>query len=177
MGLKSDKSPGLHALHPRVLKQVSLEMVDALLIIYQHSVDSGRVPMDWRNFFEDMTSRVDNSESVDVVYLNFQKAFYKVPRKKLTRKIKANGIGDDIKLDGNVCCEEDAKRLERDLDRLAEWANTSQMQYNVDKCEVIHIGHKNRKANYYLNCGSLEKDDVQRDMGDMLKADMQVQQV
>eukprot|EP00061_Rhincodon_typus_P003679 g20695.t1 len=46
MGLKLDKCPGPDALHPRVIKKVALEIVDALVIIFQHSVDSGRVPMD-----------------------------------------------------------------------------------------------------------------------------------
>eukprot|EP00061_Rhincodon_typus_P003165 g19440.t1 len=54
------------------------------------------------------------------------------------------------------------------------------MQHNVDKCEVFHFGHKNRKAGYYLNGGSLGKDEVQRDLGVMveqsLKVGMEVQQ-
>eukprot|EP00061_Rhincodon_typus_P011914 g37288.t1 len=76
----------------------------------------------------DVTSRMDKGESVDVVYLDFQKAF----DKRLVRKIKPH---DDTKLGGSVCCGEDAKRLKGDFDRLAEWANIGQMQYNVDKCE------------------------------------------
>eukprot|EP00061_Rhincodon_typus_P004111 g21775.t1 len=108
-------------------------------------------------FVEDVTSQVDNGESVDVVYLYFEKAFDKIPRKRLVRKDKAHGIEDDTKLSGTACCEEEAKRLQGDLDRLAEGANTWQMLYNVDKCEVIHFGGKNRKADYYLNGGSLGK--------------------
>eukprot|EP00061_Rhincodon_typus_P006419 g27042.t1 len=109
MGLKAEKSPGLDALHPKVLKEVALEMTDAVVIIFQHSVESER----------DVTSRVDKGESADVVYLDFQKAFDKVPHKGLVRKIKA--IGGDTKLGGSVCCEEDAKTLQGDSDRLAEW--------------------------------------------------------
>ena len=48
MGLKADKSPGPDNLHPRVLKEVALEIVDALVVIFQDSVDSGTVPADWR---------------------------------------------------------------------------------------------------------------------------------
>ncbi|XP_059801424.1 uncharacterized protein LOC132378494 [Hypanus sabinus] len=44
-------------------------------------------------FFEDVTSRVDRGEPVDVVYLNFQKAFDKVPHRRLVCKLKAHGIG------------------------------------------------------------------------------------
>ena len=195
-------------------------------------------------FFEDVTSSVDRGEPVDVVYLDFQKAFDKVPHKRLVYKLKAYGIGgsvlmwienwlanrkqrvgvngsfsqwqavtsgvpqgsvlgpqlftiyindldegiegniskfaDDTKLGGSVSCEEDARRLQGDLDRLGEWANVWQMQYNVDKCEVIHFGGKNRKADYYLNGGRLGKGEMQRDLGVMvhqsLKVGMQVQQ-
>ncbi|XP_055492473.1 uncharacterized protein LOC129697841 [Leucoraja erinacea] len=81
---------------------------------------------------------------------------------------------------GSVSCEEDARRLQGDLDRLGEWANAWQMQYNVDKCEVIHFGSKNRKVDYYLNGGRLVKGEMQRDLGVMvhqsLKVGMQVQQ-
>eukprot|EP00061_Rhincodon_typus_P002181 g16826.t1 len=48
MELKPNKSSGSDALHSRVLKEVALEIVDALVITFQHSMDSGRVPMDWR---------------------------------------------------------------------------------------------------------------------------------
>ena len=48
MGLNVDKSPGPDNLHPRVLKEVALEIVDALVVIFQDSIDSGTVPADWR---------------------------------------------------------------------------------------------------------------------------------
>ena len=47
---------------------------------------------------------------------------------------------------------------------MTEWADTWQIQYNVDKCEVIHFGGKNRKEDYYLNGGSLGKGEVHRDL-------------
>ena len=33
---------------------------------------------------------------MDVVYLDFQKAFYKVPHQRLLLKLKAHGIGNDV---------------------------------------------------------------------------------
>ena len=62
---------------------------------------------------------------------------------------------------GRVSCEEDAEMLKCDLDRLSEWAKVWQVQYNVDKCEVIHFGSKNRKADYYLNGYRLGEGNVQ----------------
>ena len=47
MGLKVDKSPGPDNLHPRVLKEVVLEIVDTLVVIFQNSLDFGIVSTDW----------------------------------------------------------------------------------------------------------------------------------
>ena len=47
-------------------------------------------------FFEDVTSRVDKGEPVEVVHLYFQKAFDKVLYKRLSCKMKACGIGGSI---------------------------------------------------------------------------------
>ncbi|XP_059829735.1 STARD3 N-terminal-like protein isoform X1 [Hypanus sabinus] len=309
MGLKADKSPDPDGLHPRVLKEVALEIADALVIIFQCSLDSGSVPEDWRmtdviplfkkggrektenyhpvsltsvvgkmldsiikdeivvyldssdrigpsqhgftkgkscltnllEFFEDVTRKLDKGNSVDVVYLDFQKAFDKVPHRRLVGKIRAHGIGgktltwienwladrkqrvavngcfsewqvvtsgvpqgsvlgpqmftiyindldegienniskfaDDTKLGGSVTCDEDVRRIQGDLDRLGEWADTWQMTFNVNKCEVIHFGSKNRKADYYLNGVELGKGEIQRYLvHQSLKVNEQVQQ-
>ena len=47
-------------------------------------------------FFEEITKWVDDGSSVDVVYLDFQKAFDKVPHQRLLLKLKAHGIGNDV---------------------------------------------------------------------------------
>lgn len=46
--------------------------------------------------FEEINSRTDKGESVDVVYLDFQKAFDKVPHGRLLRKMRAHGIKGQI---------------------------------------------------------------------------------
>ena len=47
-------------------------------------------------FLEEITKRVDDGSPVDVVYLDFQKAFDKVPYQILLPKLKAHGIGNDV---------------------------------------------------------------------------------
>ena len=47
-------------------------------------------------FFEEITKWVDDGSPVDVVYIDFQKAFDKVPHQKLILKLKAHGIGNDV---------------------------------------------------------------------------------
>ncbi|XP_072885546.1 uncharacterized protein [Hemitrygon akajei] len=46
--LRVDKSPGPDGMHPRVLKEVAVEIAEALAMIFQKSIDSGLVPEDGR---------------------------------------------------------------------------------------------------------------------------------
>ena len=47
-------------------------------------------------FLEFVAEAVDRGELVDVIYLDFQKAFDKVPHARLLEKIKAHGITGNI---------------------------------------------------------------------------------
>ena len=47
-------------------------------------------------FFEENTKWVDDGSSVDVVYLDFQKAFDKVPHQRWLLKLKGHGIGNNV---------------------------------------------------------------------------------
>ena len=45
---------------------------------------------------EEITKWTDDRSPVDIIYLDFQKAFDKVPHQRLLLKLKAHGIGDGI---------------------------------------------------------------------------------
>ena len=47
-------------------------------------------------FFEEMTKWVDEGSPVDIIYLDFRKAFDKVPHQRLILKLKSHGIGISI---------------------------------------------------------------------------------
>ena len=47
-------------------------------------------------FFEEITKWVDDGSPVDVIYLDFQKAFDKVPHQRLILKLKSHGMGNTI---------------------------------------------------------------------------------
>ena len=47
-------------------------------------------------FFEETTKCVDDGSPVYVIYLNFQKAFDKVPHQRLILKLNSHGIGNSI---------------------------------------------------------------------------------
>ena len=45
-------------------------------------------------FFEEITKWVDEGSPVDVIYLDFQKAFDKVPHQRLILNLKSHGMGN-----------------------------------------------------------------------------------
>ena len=47
-------------------------------------------------FFEEITKWVDEGSPIDIIYLDFQKAFDKVPHQRLILKLKAYGMGNSI---------------------------------------------------------------------------------
>ena len=47
-------------------------------------------------FLEDVTKWVDEGSPVDIIYLDFKKAFDKVPHQRLLLKLKAHGIGNGM---------------------------------------------------------------------------------
>ena len=48
------------------------------------------------DFFHDVLNQYDESKAVDIIYLDFQKAFDKVPHKRLLLKLKSHGIQGSI---------------------------------------------------------------------------------
>ena len=157
---------------------------------------------------EDIAKHLDNKEQVDMLILDFSKAFDVVPHIRLLRKlehygingkilewIKAwltqrqqcvavegetsgnaqvksgvpqgtvlgplmfllyiNDIGNEIKsklrlfaddslLYLAIDCKDDCSRLQKDLDKLVEWASEWQMTFNASKCYVLRITNKNK---------------------------------
>ena len=63
-----------------------------LLNPFQHRILKARSYLtDMLCFMEEITKWVDEGSPVDIIYLDFQKAFDKVPHQRLLR---TNGIGD-----------------------------------------------------------------------------------
>jgi ribonuclease P/MRP protein subunit RPP40 len=64
-------------------------------------------------------------------------------------------FADDTKLFGKVGTMEDIGRLREDLVKLVTWSKEWLMLFNVDKCEVMHVGYNNPKAEYMMEEGVL----------------------
>ncbi len=181
------------------------------------------------SFMESVTLHVHEGNPVDIVYLDFAKAFDKVPYERLFRKLEAHGVtgsvlnwirnwlssrrqkvcisqqdsywrdvtsgvpqgsvlgpvlflvyindldskiisklskfAGDTKLCKNVSNLEDVLALQRDLDSLHEWATNWQMNFNVDKCAVMHVGHNNKCSQYKLGNTELKSIVKEKDLG------------
>ena len=59
-------------------------------------------------------------------------------------------FADDTKGLKEVAGEADRVKLQSTLDKLSQWATTWSMEFNVDKCKVMHVGRQNREYKYYM---------------------------
>ena len=55
--------------------------------------------------------------------------------------------------------------LQRDLNRVMEWANKWKMEFNVDKCKVMHLGRLNPKHTYTMGGKDLTVTSQEKDLG------------
>ena len=68
-----------------------------LLVSTQHGFISGKsCTTNLLEFMEMATTAADEGLSLDVVFLDFAKAFDKVPKKRLLKKLEAHGIGGHL---------------------------------------------------------------------------------
>ena len=168
-------------------------------------------------YLDVLTKLVDTGYSVDVIYLDFAKAFDKVPHQRLLAKLLGHGISgkvhswigswlsgrqqrvvlngsasewapvisgvpqgsvlgptcfvifindidevldlvngfifkfaDDTKYGRTVTNENDREEMQRAIDKLLEWADTWQMDFNAKKCKVLHFGFSNPCYTYTM---------------------------
>eukprot|EP00061_Rhincodon_typus_P017571 g46322.t1 len=80
--------------------------------------------------------------AVDVIYVDFGKAFDKVLRSRLIQKV-----------------------IQQDLDKLEPWAEKWQMEFNLDKYELISFGMSNAGGKYAVYDRSQRSINIQRDLG------------
>ena len=85
---------------------------------------------------------------------------------------KVYKFADDTKLGINAANPESVRALQRDLATIGEWSIVWQMPFNLDKCQVLHVGTTNPEENYSLPGSAISSGHRETDLGVAISADL-----
>ena len=214
--------------YEQIIRSNLVEFLDGKICNQQHGFSRGKSCL--TNLLETMDCIIEILESdapVDLIYLDFAKAFDRVPHFRLLSKLENMGIkgkllevirdfltnrkfrvsvegqfssfkdilsgipqgsvlgpllflifindlpnyvssfiklfADDVKIIGNV---QDRSVIDRDMEGLELWGSKWLLDFNYDKCKVLHTNiNPNRSFDYILNDKCLKTSEQEKDLG------------
>ena len=81
-------------------------------------------------------------------------------------------FADDTKIARIIETEEDARKLQEDVDRMYQSASTWEMAFNTDKCKVMHVGKRNKRHKYTMGGENLAEVEEEKDLGVLIDSSM-----
>jgi len=60
------------------------------------------------------------------------------------------------------------------FDKLCAWADSWQMEFNVDKCKAMHIGSRNKQFSYMMKGHQLDVGTTEKDLGVFISSNLKV---
>ncbi|GAB0188721.1 mitochondrial enolase superfamily member 1 [Grus japonensis] len=85
-------------------------------------------------------------------------------------------FADDTKLGGVADTPEHCTTIQRDLDRVENWAERNQMKFNKGKCMVLHLGKNNPRDQYRLGIDLLGSSTAEKDLGVLVNDELSMGQ-
>ena len=87
----------------------------------------------------------------------------------VVKNSKVKIFADDTKVYNSINNYEDVNSLQSSIDEMFLWTQKWQLQFNKDKCKVIHLGKNNPKNKYFIGSINdkveLEETDLEKDLG------------
>ena len=77
-------------------------------------------------------------------------------------------FADDTMLMGRVDSEESVRLLQEDLNELFRWSEEWLMLFNIEKCNVMHMGFNNKRSVFNLGVKVLGSIVVEKNLGVMI---------
>ena len=74
-------------------------------------------------------------------------------------------FADDTKIGSTVITENDKLNLQNDLNKITDWSEKWEMPFNIDKCQILHVGTRNPKFDYELCGEKLKNSSKVKDLG------------